>query len=75
MSIKDMFLRKIVESKMKDIPAEEQEKVLQIMQKNPQLFQTIAQEVQSVVAGGKDQMSAMMDVMQKHKEELERLSK
>ena len=65
-----MFLRKMVQSKMKDIPADEQEKVLNIIQKNPQLFQTIAQEVQSAVAGGKDQVTAMMDVMQKYKDQL-----
>lgn len=73
MSIKDFFFRKMVESKMKNVPKEEQEKVLAMVQKNPELFKKIALEAQEKIKGGMDQMSAMMEVMQKYQEDLKRL--
>lgn len=55
---------------MKGVPEAEQEKILNAIDKNPDLFQTIALEVQEKMKEGKDQMSATFEVMQKHQEEL-----
>ena len=74
MSLQDMFLRKMLQSKMKNVPVEEQEKIISIIQKNPGLFQKIALEVQSAMGSGKDQISAMKDVLEKHKEELKNIT-
>jgi hypothetical protein len=70
MSIKDFLLKKTLEAKLKDVPKEEQEKLLKIVQDNPEFFQKVALEIQERVKAGQDQMSAAMDVMQKHKDEL-----
>ena len=43
-----------------------------MIEKNPQLFQTIAKEAQIKIKDGKDQMTAMMEIMQNHKEELKK---
>ena len=75
MSLKDVFLRKIVQSKMKGIPAEEQEKILSIIQNNPELFQKIAMEIQNATAAGKDQMTAAKEIMEKYKDELSKFAK
>ena len=75
MSIKDFFLKKMLQSKLKGVPKAEQAKVLEMLQKDPALFQKIALEVESLTKSGKDQMSAMMEVTQKYRAELENLMK
>jgi hypothetical protein len=70
MSIKDFLLRKTLEAKLKDVPKEEQEKLLKIVQDNPEFFQKVALEIQEKMKAGQDQMSAAMEVMQKYKDEL-----
>lgn len=71
MSIKSFFLKKLLKSKMKDVPEAEQDKMLALIEKNPEFFQKIALEVQEKIKGGKDQMSATMEVMQAHQTELQ----
>lgn len=59
-----------MQSKMKDVPPEQQEKVLNMIEKNPDFFQKIAIEVQEKVKQGKDQMTATMEVMSKYQDDL-----
>ena len=66
-------MKKLLKSKMKDIPEAEQEKMLSAIEKNPDFFQNIATEVQAKMKEGKDQMAATMEVMQKHQGELKRI--
>lgn len=68
--LKNLLLKKMLQSKMKDVPVEQQEKILGAIEKNPQLFQNIAMEVQEKIKGGADQMTATMEVMQKYQSEL-----
>ncbi len=70
MSLKSFLLKKMLKSKMKDVPQEQQDKVFAAIEKNPQLFEKIATEVQEKMKGGKDQMAATMEVMQKYQNEL-----
>jgi hypothetical protein len=72
--LKNFLLRKMLESKMKDVPPAERELALSMIEKNPDLFKTIAEEVQKEMAAGKDQMAATMEVMQRHQTELQKLS-
>ncbi|MSR71427.1 MAG: hypothetical protein EXS50_02005 [Candidatus Taylorbacteria bacterium] len=67
---KNFLMRKMVESKMKGMPKEEQEKITSMMEKNPELFQKIALEVQEKVKGGQDQISAAMEIVKNYKDEL-----
>ncbi|MBM2818219.1 MAG: hypothetical protein HW401_809 [Parcubacteria group bacterium] len=70
---KKFLMKKLLKSKMKDIPEAEQEKMLGAIEKNPDFFQNIAAEVQAKMKEGKDQMTATMEVMQKHQEELKKI--
>lgn len=70
---KNFLVRKLIESKMKDVPQEQREMVITMMEKKPELFQKIAQEVEVEVKQGKDQMAATMFVMQKYQNELKKL--
>jgi hypothetical protein len=71
--IKNFLVRKLIESKMKDVPADQREMIIGLVEKNPDLFQTIAKEVEHEMKNGKDQMAATMAVMQRHQTELQAL--
>ncbi|AKM84329.1 TPA: hypothetical protein DCZ46_03195 [Candidatus Campbellbacteria bacterium] len=73
MSLKGMLMRKMLKSQMKGVPEAEQEKIFKIIEENPELFQKIATEVQEKMKGGKDQMSATMEVMGKYQSELKNI--
>jgi hypothetical protein len=72
---KNFFLRKILKSQLKGIPEAQQEKLITIIEKNPEFFRRVAEETQEKVKQGKDQQSAMMEVMQAHEEEFKRVMK
>lgn len=70
---KNFLMKKLLQSKMKDVPAREQEKMIAMIEKNPDLFQKIAAEVQAKMKEGKDQFSATMEVTKNYEEELRKM--
>ena len=75
MGLRSFLLKKMLKSKMKDVPADQQDKIIAAVEKDPQLFQTIALEVQEKVKNGQDQMAASMEVMQKYAKQLQEVMK
>ena len=71
---KEMLFKKMLKAQMKGVPESEQEKILKIVTKNPELFKKIAVEMQEKIKSGKDQMAAAMEVMESHREELSKLT-
>ncbi len=72
---KDLLLKKMLKSQLKGVPEDQQEKIIQAVEKNPKLFSDIAAEVQEKIKGGMDQQSATMQVMMSHRAELQELMK
>lgn len=70
MGMKSFLMKKMLQSKMKDVPKDQQEKVFNMIEKNPDFFQKIALEVQDKMKQGKDQMTATMEVMSKYQDDL-----
>ena len=69
---KNFLLRKMLQ---KQGMAEAQiDMLLDMMEKNPELFKTIAKEVEEKVKGGMDKTMAGMMVMKKHEDELKKLA-
>ena len=58
---------------MKGVPAAEQEKILALVEKNPEFFKKIATEIQQKMNAGKDQMAATFEVMRTHQAELKNI--
>ena len=58
---------------MKDVPKDQQEQMMAMVEKNPDLFQKIAEEVQEEVKKGTDQMMATFKVTKKYEDELRKL--
>ena len=72
---KNFIMRKLLESKLKDVPADQREKILTLLEKKPELFQQIAVEAQAKMQQGKSQMDAMMEVIRAHEAELNEILK
>ena len=60
---------------MKGVPPEQQEKIMKLLEENPELFQKIALEIQTKMKQGKTQMQASMEVMRGHEAELRKIMK
>jgi hypothetical protein len=71
--MQNYFVKKMVQSQLKNLPKDQAEMVMHMVEKNPELFAKIAKETQELVKGGKDQTAAMMQVAQKYKGELQKM--
>ena len=67
--IKEFFIKKMIDRQMQGVPQEQKDKIVQAVMKNPQFFEMVAKEMQQEMASGKDQMAAMMAVLERHKGE------
>ena len=75
MGIKNFFLRKTLEYKMKDVPESQRDAMLAIMEAHPEFFKKIGEEVKKRVKAGQSETAATMVVMREHQGELQRLMK
>ncbi len=66
-------MKKMLQSQTKHLPKDQQEQVMMMLEKDPDLFMKIAQEVQAEMKKGKDQMAAAMAVMPKYQDRLKEL--
>lgn len=73
MSMKTFLMKKMLASQMKGVPQAEQDKIFNMIEKNPDFFQKIGLEVQEEMKKGKSQMDATMAVVKKHEAELKGL--
>ena len=72
---KNFLLKQALKAKMKDVPEAERERLLALMEKNPDFFKKIGEEVQKRVKAGQSEMAATMVVMREHQSELQKLLK
>jgi hypothetical protein len=72
MGIKDFFVKKMLGSQLKKsgLPQDQQDKLMNAMMKNPELFKKIGDEIKALEKSGKNQMFASMEVMKKYQNEL-----
>ena len=70
---KQLILRKLIQSKLKGVPQEQQDVILDALEKDPELFMRLAKEVETKTKSGMSQMDAAQKVFSAHQEELKRL--
>lgn len=68
---KNFLLKKMLRTQ--GVPEAQIEMFIAMMEKNPELFKTIAEEVQEKIKGGMSQTDAGMQVMKKYEVELKKL--
>ncbi len=71
MSLKNFLIKKAAERQLKNMPKEQQEMIMKLLENNPDLFMKMSKEVEhKIKKEGKDQMLAMMEVGKKYQKEL-----
>ena len=72
--IKDFFVLYFLEKQLKNVRPAQRDMIMNMVQKNPELFKKIAAEVENKKKNeGKDEMVATMEVMRKYQGELRNL--
>ena len=71
--LQEFLMRKMLERQLANVPKEQQEMIMQVITKNPDLFKKIAEEIQTKMKAGGDQMKVMQEVMAAHRDELRKL--
>jgi hypothetical protein len=69
--VKQYALKKVIQSKMKDVPEDQQQMILEMVEKNPALIEKIAKEMQDELkSNGNNQMAAATKVLPKYQKEI-----
>jgi hypothetical protein len=69
--LKQYALKKVLQSQMKNTPPEQQQMILEMIEKDPALFEKIAKEMQDELKrNGNNQMAAAMKVLPKFQQEI-----
>ncbi len=66
----NFMMKKLLQNKMKNVPQADQDKIFALLEKNPELFQTIAVKSQEKMKQGMSQMDAVKAVIGEHESEL-----
>jgi len=69
---KNFLLKKMLRTQ--GVPEAQIDMVINMMEKNPELFKKIAEEIKVKMKEGKGQQTASMEVMQKYQEDLKKLA-
>lgn len=63
-------MKKLLEKQLKDVPADQREMIMTMVEKDPALFEKIAKELQEEMKKGGNQMNAAMKVLPKYQKEI-----
>ncbi len=73
MGIKSFLTEKLIRSKMKNLPKNQQDMFIKLINENPELFKKIGDEVKILTKGGMSEMTASMQVMRKYQAEIQKV--
>jgi hypothetical protein len=69
--VKNFAMKKLLETQLKNVPADQKEMIMTMVEKDPALFEKIAKELQAEMkTNGNNQMAAAMKVLPKHQAEI-----
>lgn len=71
MSIRQFFLKQAAKVGTRNLPKDQQEMIMKLMEKDPALFENIAKEIKALTDAGKPEMYASFEVMQKYQKQLQ----
>jgi hypothetical protein len=69
--IKNYAVKKLLESQLKNVPQDQRDLIMTLVEKDPTLFEKIAKELQAEMkANGDNQMAAAMKILPKYQKEI-----
>lgn len=70
--VKNYAVKKMLQSQMKDVPADQQAMIMEMVENDPKLFEKVAKEMkEEMKQNGNDQMAAAMKVLPKYQQEIQ----
>lgn len=69
--VKDYAVKKLLERQLKDVPEDQKQMIMTMVEKDPKLFEKIAKELQAEMkANGNNQMAAATKVLPRYQNEI-----
>jgi hypothetical protein len=69
--LKNFAIKKALETQMKNVPEDQKQMIMEMLEKDPQLFEKIAKEIQAELkVNGNNQMAAATKVLPKYQKEI-----
>ena len=73
--IKEFLLKQVIKRQLKGVPEAEIDRIIGLVEKNPELFKKIGDEIKDKVKAGRSEQAASMEVMRAHQGELQKILK
>lgn len=69
--MKQFAMKKVLQSQMKNVPQDQQQMIMEMLEKDPKLFEQIAKEIQAEMkSNGNNQMAAASKVLPKYQQQI-----
>ena len=75
MGIQNFLTKQVLKHKLKNLPEAQREAVLTAVEKNPDFFKKIGEEIKKRQKSGQSETEATMQVMREHQSTLQKLLK
>jgi hypothetical protein len=69
----NFLMKAMLKKQLQGLPPQEQDRIIGMIEKNPEFFTKIANETQEKVKGGMSQQEAAKVVIQSHQEEFKKI--
>lgn len=69
----NFLMKAMLKKQLANLPKDQQEMIITMIEKNPKLFEQIAKEIKEKVKNGVPQQTAAMSVFMTHKDEIQKL--
>lgn len=73
--IKEFLMKQVIKRQLKGMPETEVDRIILLVEKNPELFKKIGDEIKAKVKSGRSEQAASMEVMRAHQGELQKVLK
>ncbi|OHA79843.1 MAG: hypothetical protein A2747_03435 [Candidatus Yonathbacteria bacterium RIFCSPHIGHO2_01_FULL_44_41] len=73
--LKEFLLKQVIKRQLKGVPEAEIDRIITLVEKNPELFKKIGDEIKAKVKSGRSEQAASMEVMRAHQSELQKVLK
>lgn len=70
----NFLMKAMLKKQMKGVPEDQQEAIMAMIEKNPDFFVNLAQDIKKKMDGGMSQTDAVMSVMKENEQKLREIS-
>lgn len=71
--LKQFLMKRAMAAQLKDIPEEQRNKIIAVVEKNPEFFERLALDIQEKIKNGMTQEEATVTVLAANQEEMKKL--